>query len=58
MLSIIIPAHFEEKNIVKTLTEIEKKVKTSHEVLTVYDLEEDPTVKKVQSSKFKVQSFG
>ena len=47
MLSIIIPAHFEEKNIVKTLKEIEKKVKTSYEVLVVYDLEEDPTVKVV-----------
>ena len=51
MLSIIIPAHFEEKNIVKTLTEIEKKVKTPHEVLVVYDLDNDPTKEAVKQYK-------
>lgn len=57
MLSIIIPAHFEEKNISKTLAEIEKKVKTSHEILVVYDLEEDPTVKVVHKVRKVIKSI-
>lgn len=42
-LSIIIPIYFEEKNIIKALWEIEKKVKTSHEIVLIYDIEKDPT---------------
>src|SRR4030042_2552144 len=59
MLSIIIPAHFEDKNIVGTLGEIEDKVMTPHEILVVYDLDGDPTiqaVKKVKSQKSKGKS--
>jgi len=43
-LSIIVPVFLEEKTISNTLDEIEKKVKTPHEVLVVYDIREDPTV--------------
>ena len=58
MLSIIIPAHFEEKNIGKTLAEIEKKVKTSYEVLVVYDLDDDPTVRVVRGlTRSRVNAF-
>ena len=55
-LSIIIPVFHEEKNIVKVLARIKKSVKTPHETLVIYDNENDPTVKKVQNSKFKVQN--
>lgn len=48
-LSIIIPAHFEEKNILPELEEIKKKVKTSHEIIIVYDLDNDPTIKVVEN---------
>jgi len=53
MISIIIPVYFEDKNILKVLTELEKKVKTEHEILIVYDVDEDPTVK-VVSKVYKV----
>lgn len=46
-LSIIIPAYHEEQTIVKVLNEISRKVKTEHEILIVYDYEEDPTKKAV-----------
>jgi len=47
-LSIIIPAYFEEENILPELEEIEKKVRTAHEIIIVYDLDNDPTVKVVE----------
>jgi dolichol-phosphate mannosyltransferase len=49
VLSIIIPAHFEEKNILLELSEINKKVKTPHEIIVVYDLDNDPTVTAVKN---------
>ena len=55
-LSIVIPVFHEEKNIVKVLARIEKLVKTPHETIVIYDSEDDPTVKKVQRSKLKVQN--
>lgn len=42
-LSIIIPVYFEDKNILSELEEIRKKVKTSYEIIVVYDLDNDPT---------------
>ncbi len=56
MLSIIIPVYFEDKNIVRTLAEIEKKVKTPYEILVVYDIESDPTVNTVYKI-LKVKKF-
>lgn len=47
-LSIIIPAHFEEKNIISELEEIRTKVKTSYEVIIIFDLDNDPTIKVVE----------
>ena len=43
-LSIIIPVYHEEKIVIKTLDKIAAKVKTTHEIIAVYDLVEDPTV--------------
>ncbi|EKE14829.1 MAG: glycosyl transferase, family 2 [uncultured bacterium] len=42
--SIIIPVYFEEDNILSELEEIKKKVKTTYEIIVVYDLDNDPTV--------------
>ena len=47
-ISIIIPVFFEEKNILSELAEIKNKVKTSPEIIIIYDLDEDPTVKVVE----------
>lgn len=43
-LSIVIPVFHEERNIKETLLKIQKNVKTEHEILVVYDLENDPTI--------------
>jgi dolichol-phosphate mannosyltransferase len=48
-ISIIIPVYFEEKNILLELVEIKNKVKTPHEVIVVYDLDSDPTIKVVEN---------
>lgn len=48
-LSIVIPVYFEDKNIILELEEIKGKVKTPHEVIVVYDLSNDPTIKVVES---------
>ncbi len=50
-LSIIIPVYHEEKNIIKVLEQINKKVKTNHEILVIYDTKKDPTYEVVR--KFK-----
>jgi len=47
-LSIIIPVYFEDKNIISELDEIKKKVKTSYNIIVVYDLDNDPTIKVVE----------
>lgn len=47
-LSIIIPAYFEGKNIIPELEKIRKKVKTACEIIIVYDLDNDPTIKVVE----------
>ncbi|KKP37584.1 MAG: hypothetical protein UR23_C0002G0014 [Candidatus Roizmanbacteria bacterium GW2011_GWA2_32_13] len=47
-LSIIIPVYFEEKNILSELEEIKRKVETSYEIIVVYDLDNDPTIKVVE----------
>ena len=47
-LSIIIPAYFEGKNILPELEAINKKVKTSYEIIVVYDLDSDSTVEAIR----------
>jgi dolichol-phosphate mannosyltransferase len=42
-LSIVIPVYHEEKNIEKVIKQITAKVKTSNEIIIVYDTKEDPT---------------
>lgn len=43
MLSLISPVYNEGKNITHLLNQIAEKVKTSHELLLIYDFEEDST---------------
>lgn len=43
-LSIVIPVYREEKNIKKTLTRIQKNVRTPHEIIIVYHYKNDPTL--------------
>lgn len=47
--SIVIPVHREEKNIAKVLSQINSNVKTSHEIIVVYDSKTDPTVPIVEN---------
>lgn len=47
-LTIIVPVFNEERTIIKLLREIKKQVKTSNEVIIVYDFEKDPTVNVVK----------
>jgi len=57
-LSIVIPVYNEADAIAATLTEIETKIKTPHEVLIVYDFEEDstlPVVRRYMESNSKVR---
>lgn len=42
-LSIVVPVYREQDLILKTISEIDKKVKTPHELLVVYDSQDDPT---------------
>lgn len=54
-LSIVMPVYNEGEVIEKTITRVEKSVKTPHELLIIYDMDSDSTiapVKKLQS-KFK-----
>lgn len=43
-LSIVIPVYNEKDNILKTLNEIKKHVSISHEIIIVYDFDEDTTL--------------
>lgn len=54
-LSIVIPVYNERANILKTLKEIKRHVKVQHEIIIVYDFDEDttlPVLKKVEK-KYK-----
>mgnify|MGYP001562905565 CR=1 FL=1 len=58
-ITIIIPAYFEEKNILLELEEIKKKVKTLNTIIIVFDLETDPTIEVVKEylEKTKVNNI-
>lgn len=43
-LSIVIPVYNESENILKTLKEIKKNIFVSHEIIIVYDFDEDSTL--------------
>ena len=43
-LSIVIPVYNEKENILKTLDEIKRHVKVGHEIIVVYDFDEDTTL--------------
>lgn len=56
-LSIVIPVYNEKENILKTLNEIKKNIKTPHEIIVVYDFDEDTTLrvlKKVRQNNLKI----
>jgi dolichol-phosphate mannosyltransferase len=48
-VSIVIPAYQEGENIIKTLAALRVHVRTPHEILVVYDFDEDSTVAAVHS---------
>jgi len=50
-LSVIVPVYNEAENIRPLLREIQDQISTPHEVLIVYDFEEDPTVPVVRSAQ-------
>jgi glycosyltransferase involved in cell wall biosynthesis len=50
-LSIIVPVYNEAENILPLLREIRDKIATDHEVLIVYDFDEDTTVPAVRSAQ-------
>ncbi len=49
-LNIIIPVYNEGELIVKTINEIEKCVKTSHNIIIVYDMDEDTSISSIKQS--------
>lgn len=54
-ISIILPVFNEGENIAKQIEDLEKRIKPSHEILIVYDFDEDNTVPVVRSltNKYK-----
>lgn len=42
-VSIIVPVYHEEENILRFFDEVDRHVRSSHEILVVYDFAEDPT---------------
>jgi dolichol-phosphate mannosyltransferase len=52
-LSIVIPVYNEKENILHTLKEINKYVKTPHEIIVVYDFDEDTTLEVLKKVKQK-----
>ncbi|MFA6081398.1 MAG: glycosyltransferase [Patescibacteria group bacterium] len=52
-LSIIIPAYYEGKNILPTIKEIKKLVKTDYEIIVICDDKSDPTIGVIKNLKKK-----
>lgn len=57
MISIILPVFNEGKNIVRQLEDIESSVDVNHEVLVVYDFDEDDTVPPVKELQKKYRNI-
>jgi glycosyltransferase involved in cell wall biosynthesis len=53
MLDIVIPVYNEQENICCTIEEIEKKVRTPHNILVIYDFEQDNTLPIVRELMIK-----
>lgn len=51
-LTILLPVYHEEENIQKVLKEIQNKVKTSHNLMVIYDDAHDPTLEVIQKTTF------
>ena len=49
LLSIVIPIYYEEGNVKKLISGIERNVKTKKEILMIYDFNEDPTVNVIKA---------
>jgi len=47
-LSIVIPIHNESRNIIRTLQELNDNVRVTHEIICVYDFDEDTTIPVIQ----------
>ena len=56
LISIVLPVYNEGKNIVKQLGLIEKGVKINHEILIIYDFDQDDTVPAVKKARSKYPS--
>lgn len=56
-LSIVIPVYNEKENIIKTLDEIKKNIKTSHEIIIVYDFDKDTTLPILNKVKGKYKEI-
>ena len=55
-LSIIIPVYNEGAVITKTINQVEKAVKTPHELLIIYDMDKDTTVVPVKKIQKNIQT--
>lgn len=56
-LSIVIPVYNEAENILETLKSIKKNIKTSHEIIIVYDRNTDTTLPVLKKNKKKFNNF-
>ncbi len=56
-ISIVLPVFNEGENIAKQIEELEKTIKTSHEILVIYDFDEDNTVPVVKGLKNKYSNI-
>ena len=55
-VSIVIPVYNEAENIIETLTNIENKLLFAHEILIVYDMDNDNTLPKAFRRRKGVKS--
>lgn len=57
ILSIVIPVYNERENILKTLSELKKHILVPHEVIIVYDFDEDTTLNVLKRLKNKEKNL-
>ena len=56
-ISIIIPAKYEEKTIIRTMKEIKKNVKTQHEIILVNDSSDDDKTGEIAKKSRQLRGF-